>query len=96
MVAWPSVDDLKQVLNIESDDWDWKATLDLNAGIAIAKKLRGNWDEGTDEPDDALSQAALRLAELVAERPDATPGALAHDPTVERLLYGQRQSFGIA
>lgn len=95
MADWPSSEELKQVLDVTSDDWD--TTLDRVRAAAIAKvKLDvGSWDELVDSPDDALSQAALRMAELLSLRPEAAAGVVG-DPTYQRLLFGHRRSFGIA
>lgn len=94
-MGWPTTDELKQVLDVTSDDWD--ETLERVRASAIAKvKLDvGDWDEDVDTPDDALSQAALRMAELISLRPEAAVGA-STDPTYSRLLFGHRRSFGIA
>ena len=43
-----------------------------------------------------LAQAALRMAEMMAQRPTATTDELGDDPTFNRLLYGHRRRFGIA
>ncbi len=102
MAAWPELDELKQVLDVTSDDWDGDGYEDLTrlsrllaAAIARVKIDVGHWDEYEDEPDDALAQAALRMAELMALRPEAAEAALA-DPTYARLLKGHRRVFGIA
>ena len=55
----------------------------------------GAWDEYEDEPDEMLSQAALRMAELMALKPEIASG-LASDPTYQRLLTGHRQTFGVS
>jgi hypothetical protein len=98
---WPDAEEVKQVLDVTSDDWD--TTLDRIRSAAIDKVKRdvGKWDELVDEPDDALAQAALRMAELISERPGGVPtsgpvwAGLASDPTYATLLSGHRRSFGI-
>ncbi len=104
VLDWPKLDELKQVLDVESDDWDGEAndyggetrlTRLLAAAIARVKLDVGDWDEYVDVPDDALSQAALRMAELMALRPGTAAGMSA-DPTYQRLLYGHRRTFGLA
>jgi hypothetical protein len=103
MAAWPELDELKQVLDVTSSDWDGDGEYDdgtrltrlLSAAIEKVKADVGNWDEYADEPDDALAQAALRMAELIALRPEVAAGAVS-DPTYRRLLYGHRRSFGVA
>ncbi len=102
---WPQLDELKQVLDVESVDWDGviddygngptRLTRLLAAAIERVKLDVGNWDEYVDVPDDNLSQAALRMAELIALRPGAAASA-SDDPTYQRLLFGHRRRFGIA
>jgi hypothetical protein len=96
MADWPDEDELKQVLNIDSDDWD--VTLDRVRSAAISKVKRdvGFWDELTDMPDDALAQASLRMAELISERPGAPVTSLGLDPAYQTLLSGHRRRFGLA
>jgi len=103
-VEWPKLDELKQVLDITSDDWDGDgAGYDedtrlarlIQAAIDKVKEDVGNWDEGVDEPDSRLSQAALRMAELMALRPELSADT-AKDPTYLRLLKGHRRTFGMA
>jgi hypothetical protein len=55
----------------------------------------GNWVEYVDVPDDALSAAALRMAQLMALNPE-TAGTVGADPTYERHLFGHRRTFGVA
>lgn len=96
MAAWPELDELKQVLNVDSDDWDTRLEVVLNAAIGKVKRDVGGWDEDTDEPDEALSQAAVRMAELMSERPTGpTQRSLGQDPAYRSLLSGHRRRFGI-
>lgn len=105
IVQWPELDELAKVLDVTDDSWrgeDYDASGPTRlerlrlAAIAQVKLDVGHWDEYEDEPDESLSQAALRLAELMALRPEATPVArLTLDPTYQRLLFGHRRSFGI-
>jgi len=109
MIDWPQLDELKQVLDVESDDWDGsedsgdgptRLTSLLAAAIAKVKQDVGNWDEYEDEPDVSLQRAALRLAELMALKPEVlaavTRGAIVGDPAYQSFLYGKRRVFGIA
>lgn len=104
MAAWPELDELKQVLDVTSTDWDGDDyTLDptrlsrlLSAAIEKVKLDVGDWDEYTDEPTDNLAQAALRMAELIALKPEIAAQVGSNDPTYLRLLYGHRRTFGIA
>lgn len=99
MADWPDTDELKQVLNIDLETDNWTTTLERIrlAAINRVKHDVGEWDEFTDEPDDALAQAAMRMAELIAERPDAQPSISdSADPTYRRLLFGHRKRFAIS
>jgi len=105
MVEWPDLEELKQVLDVTSTDWDGaedeydfgptRLTRLLAAAIARVKLDVGQWDEYEDEPDEALAQAALRMAELMALRPEVAANAIT-DPTYSRLIYGHRRRFGVA
>lgn len=104
MSTWPQLDELKQLLDITSDDWDGtdgdygdttRLSRLLEAAIAYVKARVGDWDDLLDEPTASQAQAALRMAELLAQRPEATPQTV-HDRTVERLLVGSRRKFGVA
>ncbi len=92
---WPDVEELKQVLDITSDDWDVTVERVLESAIGKVKADVGLWDEDVDEPDHNLAQAALRMAELLALRPEAAANA-ASDPTYQRLLFAHRRRFGVA
>ena len=94
-MPWPDADELKQVLDVTSEDWDETLDRVLAAAIAQVKHDVGLWEEYLDEPDDALAQAALRMGELLALRPEAAAQA-ASDPTYRRLLKGHRRVFGVA
>jgi len=96
MTAWPATAELAQVLNVDNTD-DWATALDRVRAAAIdyVKLKRGAWVEGTDAPDDMLAQAALRMAEMMAQRPTATSEELGRDPTFVRLMFGHRRRFGI-
>jgi hypothetical protein len=111
MADWPELEELKQLLDITSEDWDGdsddtRLTRVLASAIdRIKAEVAGSvdyFDEIITEPSDSVAQASLRLAELIATRPDATlsrAGAdrqLLGDPTILRLLKGSRRAFGIA
>jgi hypothetical protein len=95
MAAWPDTAELKRLLAVTGTDLDDTLDRVMAAAIAQTKTMTGGWDEGSDIPDDSLAAAALRLAELLALRPDAAAQAVA-DPTYQRLLYGHHTAFGIA
>lgn len=104
MADWPELDELKQLLDITSEDWDGdsddtRLTRVLAAAIDLTKAQIGGtvdiYDEVFTEPTDAHAQAALRMAELLATRPTG-PDAALRDPTFMRLLFGSRRAFGVA
>jgi hypothetical protein len=97
MADWPDADELKQVLDLNDDPDNWTVTIDriLSAAIARVKLDVGVWDELVDEPDEALAQAALRMGELIAERPAASQSGT-DDPTYWRLMYGHRRRFAVS
>lgn len=97
MVQWPDTAELKQVLDITSEDWDDTLDRVMASAIDTTKEMIVGtvtaYDARYTEPTDKHAQAALRMAELIATRPEATPG---QDPTIRRLLFGQRRRFGVA
>lgn len=110
-VDWPTLEELKQKLDVASDDWDGgeesggsssRLTRTLAAAIAQVKVDAGgtaddlSWDEAEDEPDASLSEAALVLAVDLWQGPDDTTGPPIRRATYDRLLKGHRRTFGIA
>lgn len=102
MATWPGLDELKQLLDITSADFDGdddgtRLTRLRQAAIQHTKEVIAGtvaaYDDLYDAPTHKHAQAALRVAELLAERPDDAPGK---DPTLRRLLFGQRRRFGVA
>jgi hypothetical protein len=99
-IDWPQLAELKQVLDVESQDWDGdedltRLTRIQAAAIAKVKLDVGDWDEYVDVPDEMLAHAALRLAELIALKPEVAAGVV-DDKTYQTLLVGHRRSFGVA
>ena len=94
-MAWPALAELKQVLDVTSTDWDTTLTRVLASAIDKVKADVGEWDSDVDSPTPRLEQAALRMAELMALRPDAAADSI-NDPTYDRLLSGKRRRFGIS
>jgi hypothetical protein len=96
MADWPDAEELKQVLDITSEDWDDTVDRVLAAAIAQVKLDVGRWDEYEDEPDEKLAQAALRMGELISSRPTEPTSDLGADPAYRSLIKGHRRVFGIA
>ena len=111
MADWPELAELKQLLDIESEDWDGddddtRLTRVLASAIDLIKiEISGEvdiFDEVLMDPTDRQAQAALRLAELIATRPEGAVSRLGsdqmflNDPTIMRLLKGSRYAFGVA
>ena len=93
---WPTVSELKQTLDIESNVWDVTMTRQLAAAIAQVKIDVGLWDELTDAPDEALGQAAMRLAVLMRTNAEVPPALLTDDPIYQNCLKGHRRRLAIA
>lgn len=98
---WPLLDELKQVLDIRDEDEQWDGSEDgtrltgiLDSAIEHVKNDVGKWTEYDDIPTVQMSRAALRMAELMALRPEDTDG-WATDPTYQRHLFGQRRRFAV-
>ena len=104
--AWPELDELKQVLDVTSANWDGdlddtRLTRLLAAAIGKVKKDVGNWDELTNQPDAELAQAALQMAYLLSPKVGGgnTAGVAAvagSDPTYLALIAGHRRRFSIS
>ena len=101
MAAWPELDELKQRLDIVSDEWDGaddyeptRLTRLLADAIDWTKhKVDVDWDDDEDEPDEAMAQAALERAVELATEPQPTSTGT---PRSQQVLYGKRRTFGIA
>lgn len=97
---WPTVDELKKVLDVTSDDLDHQLDRHLDAAIEQVKLDTGDWDEMEDEPTSSLAQAALLLAVRIAKAPAESSEAIrwaAHrqDANYGMLLKGRRRRFSI-
>jgi hypothetical protein len=99
-MEWPELDELKQVLDVTSEDWDGdsddtRLTRLLEAAIDQTKHDIGLVDDDF-VPTAAQSQAALRLAELIALRAAPSAHDATKDPTYRKLLQGSRRVFGFS
>ena len=94
---WPTIEELRKVLDVDPNSDAWTTTLQrvLTSAIIQVKQDVGAWDEVIDTPDCKLAQAALRMAELLALRPESAVAAIS-DPTYARLLSGYRRRFSLA
>jgi hypothetical protein len=95
---WPLIDELKQVLNVESEDWDGdmdgtRLTGVLDSAITHVKREVGFTDY-EDVPTAGMARAALRMAELMALRPESAAEA-DKDPVYRMHLYGEHRRWGI-
>lgn len=96
-VAWPDTEELAQVVNVDNVE-DWQTTLNrvLASAISTTKSVIGSWDDAVDAPTDNQAAAALRMGELMSERPNATVTSLIADAAFRAHLTGQRRRFGVA
>lgn len=97
LVNWPTLEALKDTLDVVEGTWDEQLTNALEAGIARVKADVAEWmdqgyDYGPDFPDEALANAALRAAVLL--RPNADPGVdVGSDPIYRAYMTGKRRRF---
>lgn len=99
MADWPDAAELKRRLNVEADDHDLTLDRALAAAVDRVKLDVGDWDPDVDVPDETLAEAALRMAELIAARPEALSTAVRSrfkDPTYRLLMFGKHRRFGVA
>lgn len=98
--GWPNVTELAQILNIEPSQavTDWMTTLDriLASAIVHVKGEVGNWDDTANVPNDNLAGAALRMAELMSQRPDSSNPSAGQDAAYRAFMTGQRKRFGLS
>jgi hypothetical protein len=102
MAAWPTLEALKQTLDVRTTDWDSEHHLAgvLAAAISQVKFDVGDWDDVSDVPDESLARAAhllaVRIAKAPAESSEAVRWAAAREDTsYGRLLKGHRRRFAI-
>jgi hypothetical protein len=92
-VDWPTTAELKQRLDITSDDWDSQLSRLLAAAIAETKQRVGNWVEDYDRPNEQVSQSALELAVEMAQTGNEAVSSTKSKS--HALLVGNRRRFGI-
>lgn len=96
MADWPTLDEVKTKLDITGDDTDDDLDATRLAAIGSVKGDVGSWDEMTDTPDEALSRAALRLAELLWMRGEPSLTDRLLDRAYYGYLFGHRKAFPIS
>jgi hypothetical protein len=94
---WPTLEEVRRVLDVDPNSNAWDTTLERVRLSAIqqVKNDVGDWDEMLDTPTCKLAQAALRMAELLSLRPEGAAVAN-QDPTYRRLMSGQIRRFAIS
>lgn len=94
---WPTLEELKRVIDVDPNSNAWDDTLERVRLSAIqqVKNDVGEWDDLLDTPSCKLAQAALRMAELLSLRPEGA-AAVQSDPTYRRLLSGHIRRFAIS
>jgi hypothetical protein len=91
MADWPTTDELKQRLDVTSDEWNDHMDRLIEAGILWTKNRVGDWSEDDDEPDDTLAQVALeRAVEYATNGPGSPPYKS------ETMMFGHRRRFAVA
>jgi hypothetical protein len=96
MAEWPKAAELALILDVPNVA-DWQVTFDRY--IAAAKdtviSVTGPLEEG-EQPSFGTAAAVLRMAELMAQTPDASVESLLADASVRAFLSGRHKRFGIA
>lgn len=100
VAAWPTLEALKEAIDVTSTDFDSGQHLEgvRQAAIAQVKTDVGDWDEAVDDPDYSLARAAMYLAIRIARAPSQGVGdanVVVNDPEYWRLLKGRRRRFSI-
>lgn len=98
---WPTLDELKQWRDVTGSEWDGTAngtrfTRELAAAVAQVKLDVGDWDELTDVPDEALGEAAMRMAVMIRANAEISTDHLSGDAVYQACLKGHRRRFAFA
>lgn len=111
-MAWPTLSELKLQLGVTSSAKDDTLQQGLDAAVdqvkidCLGSRAIADGEDITD-PSASQASAALLLAVMIVKAPDAPYGVAAvfdtggltiarQHPTYQRLLVGQRSSFGVA
>lgn len=94
---WPTLAEFRTLLDVDpaSTVHDSDIGAILASAIEQTKNDTGGWDDLLDFPDCSLKSAALRMAWLMAQSPQAAAAASA-DPTYLKHLKGHRRRFAIS
>ena len=93
---WPTMDDLKQIVDVDpqSSDFDGLLAMQVASAIALVKDQTGAWDDVLDLPDDQLFGAALRAAYLLSLK--ESPAAIVRDQVFATYMTGHHRRFALA
>lgn len=94
---WPTLAEYKTLLDADPDSHLHDSDLGsiLSSAIEQTKNVVGAWDDVLDQPDCGLKAAAMRMAWLMAQSPQAAATAVA-DPTFNLHIRGYRRRFAIS
>jgi len=95
--TWPTLEEYRTLLDVDpqSTVHDSDISSILFSAIEQVKHDVGSWDELLDAPDCRLKAAAMRMAWLMAQSPQAAAAA-STDPTYARHISGYRRRFAIS
>lgn len=96
MSEWPTSDELKRLLDVDTDEYDRHLDRLMEAAIDFVKRDTGAWDETTDVPDDALVNAALRCAMVMRANAEGAEAAVRADPIYQTWMTGHHRRFGFS
>lgn len=95
MADWPDTDELGKVLDVDPESSSWDDTLEGIMASAIRKVQVDCSLAEEDDPTEAQRSAALRMGELMAQRPGSPVRVLSLDATYQAHVYGSRQRWGL-
>lgn len=94
--AWPTLAELKRIVNVEQSDVSFDVTIQrqLDVAIELVKAEVGSWDDVIDIPNAQLSGAALRAAYLLSLK--ESPAQILMDKVFATYMHGQHRRFSFA
>ena len=98
MATWPDVEEVVNLLDVGDAEWiEDHLEHALESAIEAVKQDVGDWDEGVDEPDERLRNAALRAVQVLrVNAPDDGWRSLREDRIYLSLVAGHKRTFGVA